>query len=130
MLEVFCKLPNSHGVFRTRRHSAVPYPRKRILRGQRLGGFDVYPFGTTDHDDHCDCGITSHEQGLVQWNVGGKYLAIYGDHYPSLLTAVFNRFELFVAIFASAGTRFRFELLGKEIIKVETTTHVIHSFML
>jgi len=40
-----------------------------------------------------------------------------------LLTALFDRFKLFIASFAEAGTRFRFELLGKEKIKVESTTH-------
>jgi hypothetical protein len=43
--------------------------------------------------------------------------------YASLFTALFDRLKLFIASFAEAGTRFRFELLGKEKIKVESTTH-------
>ena len=84
-----------------------------MLRGERLGGFDVCRCGTTDHDDHCDRGITSHEQRLVQWYVGVKYLAIDRDDNSSLLTILFDDFELSVANFASAGTRLCLKLFGK-----------------
>jgi hypothetical protein len=41
-----------------------------------------------------------------------------------LLTTFFDRIKLFIASFVGAGARVRFEVFGKENIKVESITHV------